>query len=251
MSIMVKAVLTACLLIAGDATMADAAGRGCPAPGADPRLPSAAAVRRAVIGEGPVRIVCLGSSSTQGVGASGPAASYPARLAAILAGRLPPGRGVEVVNKGVGGETVADNLARLERDVMALRPGLVIWQVGTNDALRGVPSAEVRAGLVEGIARIRAAGAAVVLMDPQPARPGKEGAEAIGTMADLVGEVAAKTGVPLVARHAAMRRWLAEGELAPAALYAPDGLHMSDVGYACLAEAVADLLLPVAPVIGR
>lgn len=177
------------------------------------------------------------------MGASGPAATYPARLGAVLAKRL-PGRSVEVVNKGVGGETVADNVRRMERDVAALRPGLVVWQVGTNDALRGLAQAEVRAGLLDGVARIRAAGAEVVLMDSQPLA-GARG-EAVAAMAAVVREVAKEAGVPLLSRHAAMRRWLAEGAVTPASLYAPDGLHMADGGYACLAEAVADLLVPPA-----
>jgi lysophospholipase L1-like esterase len=205
----------------------------------------AAVLKPAILVDQRLRIVCLGSSSTQGVGASDAArTSYPAQLAAILAGRA-RGR-VEVVNKGVGGETVADNLARLERDVVALRPGLVIWQVGTNDALRRLPPAEVRLQLLDGIRRLRAAGATVVLMDPQPlGRPDAE--RAVAEMAAMIRQVSAETGAMLFSRRDAVRRWLAAGTFSsPATLYARDGLHMNDASYRCLAEDVADLLIPPA-----
>jgi lysophospholipase L1-like esterase len=47
------------------------------------------------------------------------------------------GPGVEVVNRGWGGETTAQSLLRLDRDVLALRPDLVVIQVGIND-LKGI-----------------------------------------------------------------------------------------------------------------
>jgi acyl-CoA thioesterase-1 len=52
-----------------------------------------------------LRILAIGSSSTEGIGASAPAFTYPAQLQARLAILL--GGPVEVDNFGVGGETVA------------------------------------------------------------------------------------------------------------------------------------------------
>ena len=65
-----------------------------------------------------LRIVAVGSSSTQGTGSSGPAMTYPAQLDRILETRFPGAR-IEVVNKGIGGEKAAATLARLDRDVLA------------------------------------------------------------------------------------------------------------------------------------
>ena len=48
----------------------------------------------------PLRIVAVGSSSTQGVGASGPSRTYPAQLALALADRL-PGASLDVGDDGV------------------------------------------------------------------------------------------------------------------------------------------------------
>ncbi|MBV8652160.1 MAG: SGNH/GDSL hydrolase family protein, partial [Alphaproteobacteria bacterium] len=61
-------------------------------------------------------IVAIGSSSTEGVGASTPEATYPSRLAAELRQRLPD-QTVSVINKGIGGEISSDEVARFDRDV--------------------------------------------------------------------------------------------------------------------------------------
>src|SRR5262245_17993314 len=49
----------------------------------------------------PLKIVALGSSSTEGVGASSRANSYPSRLEAELRARF-PGQEIIVVNLGIG-----------------------------------------------------------------------------------------------------------------------------------------------------
>ena len=114
----------------------------------------------------PIKIVALGSSSTYGAGASSQAASYPSRLADELALRL-PGHEITIVNRGVGGDEAADMLARLDRDVVAEKPDLVLWQVGTNSLLRDKAVLPHATLLYEGLKRIKAIGADVVLIDPQ------------------------------------------------------------------------------------
>lgn len=187
-----------------------------------------------------LRIVAMGSSSTQGTGASRPERSYPAMLERLLDARFGKGA-VEVINSGVGGETVADNLARFGRDVIALDPDLVIWQVGTNDALEGVPAAVLRDQVLAGIAQVRAAGAEIVLMDPQPLRWAEKD-RVIQSVQPALAEAARRAGVPLLPRHRLMTAWLASGQFTPATLLGPDGVHMTDASYRCLAERVADLL---------
>jgi acyl-CoA thioesterase-1 len=63
-------------------------------------------------------IVAVGSSSTEGAGASSGSASYPSRLEAMLKRRF-AGVEIRVLNRGVGGEEEADMLARFDRDVIA------------------------------------------------------------------------------------------------------------------------------------
>jgi acyl-CoA thioesterase-1 len=83
---------------------------------------------RALRGQVEVNIVAIGSSSTEGDGASSPAASYPSRLGIALAARFPTPK-INVLNLGVGGQEAPDEAARFKRDVLANRPALVIWQV--------------------------------------------------------------------------------------------------------------------------
>lgn len=204
--------------------------------GGFPELPRVASTLR---DERRLRVVALGSSSTKGVGASSADRTYPAQLERLLREAHPDAR-IEVVNRGMGGETIADNLARLDRDVLRLRPHLVIWQVGTNDALLGAAVAQVRADLQEGIRRIRRTGADVVLLDPQPLfEPGR--AEALERIEMVLIDVASAAKVILLQRQALMRHWLASGQFAPETLLGRDRLHMTDASYFCLAVRIADL----------
>src|SRR5215470_16265522 len=113
-----------------------------------------------------VTIVALGSSSTAGAGASGPAASYPSRLEVELRARFPK-QAITVLNRGVNGEEAADMMSRFDGSVAAAHPDVVLWQVGTNAVLRDNPLGPVDRLVHEGIARIKALGADVVLIDPQ------------------------------------------------------------------------------------
>src|SRR6266702_2102539 len=136
MSALLAATLVAVLLL-GAAVPAGAAQptQRCTAPDEVTRfkvtLPHIArAIRRGKA----LSIVAIGSSSTQGVGASDQAHTYPALLAEELRHRWPH-LTVTVVNRGIGGETAQQMLARFPRDVLPYRPQLVIWQTGTNHAL--------------------------------------------------------------------------------------------------------------------
>src|SRR5215813_5434414 len=111
-------------------------------------------------------IVALGSSSTAGAGASSDAATYPSRLMVELAQRFPT-QPIIVLNRGISGERAVDMLARFDESVAVERPDLVLWQVGTNAVLRGYEHSKSDALIREGIRRIRAIGADVVLIDPQ------------------------------------------------------------------------------------
>ncbi len=190
------------------------------------------------------RIVAFGSSSTYGIGASDNRSSYPAQLAILLAERYPDA-GFEVLNRGVSGNVVADNMARLRRDVIEAKPDLVIWQVGTNDALYGWAPEEIVPAIKRGILRLRATGAEVVLMAPQPLMDEPRDAR-IRAMNTALRQAAVDTDTPYLDRYRLMQFWQTSDQFDGAELLASDGLHMSDVTYRCLALRMVDVVLMLA-----
>jgi acyl-CoA thioesterase I len=189
--------------------------------------------RRAAAGR-PVTIMALGSSSTAGAGASGPAATYPSQLEADLRARF-PGLPIWVVNRGVNGEEAADMLARFDQAAATDKPDVVLWQVGTNAVLRDNPLGPVDHLLEDGLARMRAVGADVVLIDPQFA-PKVIAKPDVDDMVSLIAAAATKRGVDLFPRYAIMHEWRDRDGVPFEAFLSPDQLHMNDWGYACLAK---------------
>ncbi|RYZ98524.1 MAG: hypothetical protein EOP47_19140 [Sphingobacteriaceae bacterium] len=74
----------------------------------------------------------------------------------------------EIYNKGGDGNTTAHLLGRVDKDVIDLRPKLVIIMIGTNDVNQNIPFTQFKANLASVINRIKIAGADVLLMSPPP-----------------------------------------------------------------------------------
>jgi acyl-CoA thioesterase-1 len=234
---------SACILFALTSAFALTAARadeaGCP--GEVPAFDANGSVLAFPKGDAgaPLDILAIGSSSTEGIGATSPANAYPARLEEELEKRT--GVDFDVKNAGVGGELAAKTLERLKS---ALRSGwarLVIWQVGTNDAIVGVDEALFRATLRAGVAAVRAAGVPLVLIDPQFTMKSPDAAR-YERFVKMVDDIGAADRVPVLSRYAMMKRWGAKSAAALASLLSRDGLHMSDLGYRCLAHALADVI---------
>jgi len=186
----------------------------------------------------PLVIVAIGSSSTAGAGASGPQATYPARLQDELKRRFPDSP-IVVINKGINGETMAQMMARFEEDVIALKPDLVIWQTGTNSVLRDHDPDQFRRQLALGVRTLRAAGLDVILMAPQYAprfnrRPKRM------AFVEAINQVVAEEGVVLFPRHAIMKYWWDSGRFDFKTMLSPDGLHLNDLSYDCIAQLLAE-----------
>ena len=184
-----------------------------------------------------LKIVAIGSSSTYGEGASTPEWSYPNRLRLELAYRF-PGQDIAVVNRGVNGDNDADKRDRFERDVIAEKPDVVLWQLGTNSMLGGAPMETHLAVLRGGVDHLRkATGADIVLIDPQYAPKVIRGAGANAIVA-MIAETARGANVNLFRRYELMRRWREVEQIAFDKFISPDELHMNDWSYACVARAL-------------
>ncbi len=211
------------------------AGSGCPA---DPEMDALHLphLRKALAARTEGLIVALGSSSTEGVMASDMAHSYPAILQAALNEALPAAH-IAVINRGVGGQDAPEELARLETDVIAVRPQLVIWQVGANGAMRHADPVVFHHMVAEGVVQLRKAGIDVVLMDNQRSPRVLAAVDHI-ILEDSLRDVARETGVSLFSRSRLMDEWSEEGAR-PGLFTAPDGLHHNDLGYECVSQTLA------------
>jgi lysophospholipase L1-like esterase len=187
----------------------------------------------------PVLIIAFGSSSTQGYGATSPEFNYPNRLAAQLH-RHYPTADISVVNRGKGGEDATEMMKRLQTEVIDVHPDLVIWQVGTNAVLRNLDPAETAKIVEQGVAKIQAAGADLVLVDPQYSPRVNERPESAGKMVKLLGKVAELRHVGIFPRFEVMRDWHEKQAIPIDTFVIADGLHMNDWGYACFAQLLGD-----------
>jgi acyl-CoA thioesterase I len=215
------------------------AANSCPA---DPPLPPLHLphLRAALAAGQEAIIVALGSSSTQGAMASNPGHTYPAELQLALSDAM-PNRHVAVINRGIGGQDASAESSRLEVDVIAIRPQLVIWQVGANAALRDLDPTAFRQLVGDGIRRLQKAGIDVVLMDNQRSpRILASGDDA--TFDGALAELSRADGVGLFSRDKLMTAWEREGA-APVEFIAVDHLHHNDRGYLCVARALAEAIL--------
>jgi lysophospholipase L1-like esterase len=187
----------------------------------------------------PVVIIAFGSSSTTSYGATSPEFAYPNRLARQLR-RQYPTADITVIVRGKGGEDAPEMMKRLQAEVIDMKPDLVIWQVGTNAVLRNLDPGETAKLVEDGVSRIQAVGADVVLVDPQYSPRVTEHAEGAGKMVSLLGKVAQLRHVGIFPRFEVMREWHEQQALPIDTFVIADGLHMNDWGYACFAQLLGD-----------
>ncbi len=184
-----------------------------------------------------IRIVALGSSSVEGTPDMPRDQLFASVMERELARQmLTP---VEVVNKGKGGETIPRMVDRIERDVLNLKPDLVVWQLGVNDVLQmdGVDGAITR--MEAALETFRKARLPVVLVDLQVS-PLVDRDRDTPTMQAAITEAGKKQGVMHFHRQAIMRRMIDSREAKPDELVQADGLHMTRLAHFCTGKLLAD-----------
>ena len=180
-------------------------------------------------------VVFLGDSLTAGLGLSADEA-VPARIAArIDAARLP----LRVVNGGRSGDTSAGGLARLAWYLRGeVGMAALVVNLGSNDALRGLPLAELENNLTAIVTRAKAAAPAAPVFLVELETFPNLGGEFTDAYRAIFPRVAQATGAVLVPFP------LREVELDPA-LVQPDGVHPNAAGAEKIAEAMWPTLEPV------
>jgi acyl-CoA thioesterase-1 len=196
-------------------------------------------VVRAIRGQRPAKVLAIGSSSTAGVGASSPSATYVARLEPTLEGAL-KGTDFDVVGRGRAGEVAQGAADRMKKEVEDIKPDLIVWQVGTNDALRHVSIDAFKNCLKKTLAWVADNKIDVVLVNPQYGDTLTKD-QYYEEVVKTISEVARDSGVVLVDRFAAMREL--QKEHADTIYLSTDNLHMNDVGHRCMAEQLAQAIV--------
>src|SRR5207244_4773581 len=122
------------------------------------------------------------------------------------------------------------------------KPDLVLWQLGSNSVLRDHDAAGNAPLIAEGIRRMRAGGADIVLIDPQfaPRVLLKLGA---APMLQLLSATAKQHSVELFHRWDVMRNWYYQQRMAFDVFLTADRLHLNDWGYDCWAKLMADAIV--------
>jgi acyl-CoA thioesterase-1 len=177
------------------------------------------------------RIVALGDSLTAGLGLA-PEEAYPALLQRWIDDK---GLNYQVVNAGVSGDTSAGGLRRLEWALQGNVEVLIV-ALGGNDALRGLPTEQLRSNLKEIIERARARGIRVILAGMEA--PPNFGQPYTVSFHRVYPELAKTYGLPLVP-------FLLTGVAGIESLNQPDGIHPTEKGARIVAENIWTVLEPV------
>jgi acyl-CoA thioesterase-1 len=203
----------------------------------DPKLPETAALLAA--GK-PLKIVAIGGSSTVGAAAGAPDKAWPKRLEEALAQEFPRAT-VTVVNKGQPRQTAHDMVQRFATDVFPENPNLVIWEVGTTDAVRGVDVDEFTATLQQGIDRLRDKKIETMLVDMQFSRATstvinfERYLEALRKIADV-------SDVYVFKRYDVMRYWVENGVFNFDDMPATRRAELAAEVYDCLGRRIAEAI---------
>ena len=187
-----------------------------------------------------LRIIALGSSTTAGYGVSNPSFAFPTQLRIGLEKAL-PGIDIEVINRGIGGQDVEEMAARMRTEMEGNPASLVIWQTGTNAAIRQMPLDKFDTTLRAGLKLGKSLGADFVRMNLQyvpavVAAPDKEAYE------NIMASAARDFSAGLFRRYDIMRSWYEDG-MPYAQFVQLDGLHLNDFGQKCIGRLLTRSIL--------
>lgn len=188
----------------------------------------------------PIRIVAFGTSSTAGTGAATRSDAYPAKLQEELS-RLLGGAKVVVINQGIGGQSSRQMVDRIEDDVVALEPSLVIWQTGTVDTVNNVDVEEFGYALSQGIDILHKEDIDVVLMNMQYSRR-MELLLNYDPYDDMMEAKAAQSDVAVFDRLGIMKYWAYNGRFDYDNVPRNDRRKLAAQVHGCLGRLLAELI---------
>lgn len=137
--------------------------------------------------------------------------AFPLQMAKQLR-TLVPGLEVQVTVRGGRGLLASEMLELLRKELAAKQYDMVIWQTGTVEAVRNLPPGEFGQILSDGAQAVQAAGADLVLVDPQYSRFLQTNSN-LDPYFQALQQVAAMPGVVLFHRFDLMRGWANDGAI--------------------------------------
>ncbi len=163
--------------------------------------------------------------------------------------------GIEVIGAGISGNKVPDLQRRLEKDVLAKMPTIVVIYIGINDVWHGekdpakgtLPDA-FSSGLKDVVDRCKAAGATVVICTPTVIGEKKEGANSqdqrLDQYSDLSRGLAKEQKLPLCDLRKAFADHLKDHnpDNAEKGVLTSDRVHLNDAGNKFVAETMLRVL---------
>ena len=192
-------------------------------------------------------IVLLGDSITQGGGGE---KGYITLLKNAMTEKHKE-LGIEVINAGISGNKVPDLQRRLEKDVLAKKPTLVVIYIGINDVwhgesnpANGTSKEKFESGLKDIIGKIKDAGGRVVLCTPSVIGEKTGGANKLDARLDEYAEisrgVAKELKLPLCdLRQAFVDHLKANNpDNKASGILTGDSVHLNDAGNKLVAETI-------------
>lgn len=178
-------------------------------------------------------IVFLGDSLSAGSGVQ-PAQAFPALIGEKIRERGLP---YEVVNAGVGGDTTAGGLRRLDW-LLQRKIDVLVVELGGNDGLRGLPIGNIRSNLQAMIDKAKAKQPDVQIVIAGMQMPPNVGAEYAEQFRQVFSDVAKQN-------HATMIPFLLEGVGGLREFNQPDLIHPNPTGHRMVADVVWKTIEPL------
>jgi lysophospholipase L1-like esterase len=163
--------------------------------------------------------------------------------------------GIEVIGAGISGNKVPDLQKRLDKDVLAKKPTIVVIYIGINDVWhglndpsKGTPKDKYEEGLKEIIGKIKKSGAQVVLCTPSVIGEKRDGTNKGENVLDEYAEISRKVAKDTDSRLCDLRKAFTQTlgrnnkENEPKGILTTDGVHLNDNGNKLVAESILSVL---------
>jgi hypothetical protein len=156
-----------------------------------------------------------------------------------------PGIAVKVTADVKPHRTADAMLKTMKPELTAAKPALMIWQTGTVDAMQAVDPDQFTATLAQGVTMARAAGADIILVNPQYS-PRTESMIALSTYTSDMRWVALQHEVPLFDRFEIMKLWADLGTFDLTSATDKDKLEVAEKIHNCIGWLLSDLIIGTA-----